>query len=79
MENLTQLFIHTPWRQAHKWDIGDDGLCEYNESRLTPREVYERFIVDFPMFKVLRAEVCSRIDNPDGPRDYRWVSLERFD
>jgi hypothetical protein len=79
MENLTQLFIHTPWRQAHRWDINLDGLVEYNDELLSPAEVYQRFIVDYPMFKVLRAEVSKRIDVEDSHRPYRWVTLERLD
>ena len=79
MENLTQLFIHTPWRQAHRWDVNPDGLVEYNNELLSPANVYQHFIVDYPMFKVLRAEVCERINIEDSHRPYRWVTLERLD
>jgi len=78
MEHLTQLFIHTPWRQAHKWDINGDGLVEYNDELLSPVEVYHRFLVDYPMFNVLRAEVYQRIITPNGPKDYNWVTVELF-
>lgn len=79
MQNLTVFFIFTPWRQSHKWEVGEDGLVDYNGSRISPREAYQRFQIDYPMFEINRAEVCERIDSPDGPRDYTWISLERFD
>jgi hypothetical protein len=80
METLTMLFIHTPWRQAHKWEVNQEGLIDYDGSMLSPLEVYQRFSVDYPNFKVLRAEVCQRIPAPENSeRPYRWVDLERFD
>lgn len=78
MEEIRVFFIVTPWRQAHKWAVGDDGLIEYRDERITPREASERFPTDYPMFSVLRAEVCLRVANPDGPRAYRWIEEERF-
>jgi hypothetical protein len=80
MEELTQFFIHTPWRMAHRWDIGDDGLIEYGNNRITPREVYNNFIIDYPMFKILRAEVSTRIERVSNTgHPYSWVTVERFD
>jgi len=78
MEELTQLFINTRWRQAHKWDVGDDGLVEYHDERIQPSELVSRFIIEFPMFDVIRAETCRRENVTDGPKAYRWVTLERF-
>ena len=78
MENLTQFFIHTPWRQAHKWDIDENGLVDYDGVKLTPREAYEDFKTNFTMFTILRAEVCERTTIDSTERPYRWLSLERF-
>lgn len=75
---MTRLFLHTRWRQAHKWDVNSDGLIDYEGRLITPRELYESFLEDFPMFDVLCAEVCERIDVDEGPRPYRWVEVERF-
>ena len=79
MEELTQLFIATPWRTSHKWTVGEDGLVEYRGERVTPRFVYENFETDYPMFKILRAEVCRRINVEGAERPYAWVDVERFD
>lgn len=81
MEQLTQLFISTPWRVSHKWEVGEDGLVEYRGNRVTPRFVYENFENDYPMFTIVRAEVCTRLINPDpeAERPYMWVTDERFD
>jgi hypothetical protein len=74
---MTRFFIHTRWRaQSHQWDVVD-GMVEYRGEITTPREVCERFPSDYPMFEVMRAEVCERID-VDGPRPYSWVEVERF-
>lgn len=79
MENLTVLFLHTQHRaQSHQFVVGEDGLVDYNSSRITPRECFDRFLVDYPMFNVLRAEVCQRISTPDGPKEYTWVDIERY-
>ena len=79
MENLTQLFIHTPWRQAHRWDIDENGLVDYDGVILTPREAYEDFKINYTMFDILCAEVCERITIEDSEKPYRWVTLERLD
>jgi hypothetical protein len=81
METLTLLFIHTAWRvQSHQWSVNDDGLVEYRGQLIEPREAYNRFLVDYPMFKVVRAEVCTRVENnePDTIHQYRWITLELF-
>lgn len=79
MENLTVLFLHTQHRaQSHQFMVDSDGLVTYNSVRLTPIECFNRFIIDYPMFNVLRAEVCQRIITPNGPKDYNWVTLELF-
>jgi len=80
MEELTLFSIHTPWRQSHKWDVGDDGLVDYEGERITPREALDRFREDYPMFRILRADVCKRLDEPSEitGRDYTWIQLERF-
>ena len=78
MERTVVLFIHTPWRQAHKWPVDHDGLVDFDGHQLSPKDAVDRFLVDYPMFTVLRADVCERIDNPDGARPYRWIQIERF-
>ena len=79
MENLTVLFLHTQHRaQSHQFIVGDDGLVEYHSSRITPSECVSNFLIDYPMFNVLRAEVCQRISTPEGPKDYKWVDVQRF-
>lgn len=72
--------ICTPHRNSHKWDVGPDGLVEYGEVRITPREALERFLVEYPMFTVIRADVCQRLTQPSDVtgRDYTWVELERL-
>ena len=81
MEELTQLFICTAWRPSHRWTVDEDGLVEYEGQRVEPRYVYENFENDFPMFKIIRAEICKRTINPDpdSQRPYTWVEIERFD
>jgi len=81
MEEVTILFIHTAYRvQSHQWILNENGLVLYKEEEIQPSEVYPRFIIDYPMFKVCRVEVCKRITNTDleSEKAYRWVSLERF-
>jgi hypothetical protein len=79
MENLTVLFLHTQHRaQSHQFIVGDDGLVDYHSNRIIPRECFELFLVDYPMFNVIRAEVCQRISTPDGPKEYKWVNIERY-
>jgi len=80
MEELTTFFIYTPWRTSHKWPVDSNGLVEYRGNHITPREVHEVFESDYPMFKIIRAEVSRRVINPDpeAERPYIWVSLEIF-
>jgi hypothetical protein len=81
METLTLLFIHTAWRaQSHQWSVNDDGLVEYRGQLVEPREVYERFPIDYPMFQICRVEVCRRTTNPDpnAAKPYVWETLELF-
>jgi hypothetical protein len=79
MENLTVLFLHTQHRaQSHQFIVGDDGLVDYHSNRIIPRECFDRFLIDYPMFNVIRAEVCQRISTPDGPKEYIWVNIERY-
>jgi len=79
MQELTQLFIYTLHRPSHRWDVGDDGLVEYRGNRVSPLEVYENFEIDYPMFSIVRAEVCSRITVEGQARPYAWIDVERFD
>ena len=75
----TVLFIYTRWIPSHQWVVGDDGLVDYRGERIPPSEVPSRFIVDYPMFDVLRAEVCSRINTGEEVRHpYRWIDVEGF-
>lgn len=79
MENLIVLFLHTQHRaQSHQFIVGDDGLVEYHSNRISPIECFESFLVDYPMFNVIRAEVCQRLPNPDGPKEYKWLELEIY-
>ena len=80
MDDLTLFSISTPHRTAHKWEVGEDGLVEYRDERITPREVFERFPVDYPMFTMRRADVCKRLDqpNPVTRTSYTWIELERY-
>jgi hypothetical protein len=79
MENVKVLFIATPWRaQSHRWELNNDGLVEYNDELITPKEVADRFESDYPMFKILRAEVCERIVNTGDGKPFQWIELERF-
>lgn len=79
MEEVTILFIYTPWITSHKWAVGDDGLVEYQGNRVSPQFVYENFIKDYPMFEIVRAEVCTRIIGNDELRPYTWRLIKRFD
>lgn len=79
MNDLTQLNIYTPHRSSHRWIIGDDGLVDYRDNRVLPRFVYENFEIDFPMFTILRAEVCERVTVEGESRPYTWIQVERFD
>ena len=81
MEEITTFFIYTPWIPAHKFNVDSDGLVEYRGNLTTPRDVFENFEIDYPMFTIVRAEVCRRIMNPDpeAERPYMWVDVERFD
>lgn len=79
MQELTVLFIHTAYRvQSHQWVVNEDGLVSYNEELIQPNEVFPRFIVNYPMFKVCRVEVCKRIETPDEARNFAWITLDRF-
>ena len=80
MEELTTFFIYTAWIPSHKWDVDSNGLIDYNGSLISPRELYGRFEADYPMFTIIRAEVCRRIinSNPEAERPYMWVDVERF-
>lgn len=79
MEQLIQLFIHTPWRQAHKWDMVEDGLFSYDGINLTASEIYSDFKRKYTMFNILCAEVCERITIGDSEKPYKWITLERLD
>lgn len=79
MEDVSVLFIHTAYRvQSHQWVLNENGMVMYNGEEISPIEVYPRFIVDYPMFKVCRVEICRRINTPDAVKDFAWVALERF-
>ena len=71
MTEIIQFNIYTTHRSSHRWIVDGDGLVEYQGNRVTPRFVYENFEVNHPMFTLLRAEVCRRIN--------AWVDIERFD
>lgn len=79
MEDISVLFIHTAYRvQSHQWVLNENGMVMYEGEETPPSEVYPRFIVDYPMFKVCRVEVCRKINTPDAARDFAWITLERF-
>jgi hypothetical protein len=60
--------------------VGADGLVDYDGYRMSPKDALSKFLVDYPMFVVLRAEVCERLDkpNPVVGTSYTWVEIERF-
>lgn len=78
MEEYILFAIHTKYRQAHKWQVNEEGLVDFFGDMITPREAYERFIVEYPMFTVLRADVSVRTNVPNGIYSYTWTEVERF-
>ncbi len=77
--SITVLFINTRYRAvSHKWLVNEDGLVNYNDEMISPREVCERFPIDYPMFGVVRGEVCRRVTNEGEGRPYRWIDVERY-
>jgi len=58
--------------------VNEDGLVDFFGDMITPREAYDRFIVEYPMFTALRADVGVRTMVPNGIYSYTWNEVERF-
>lgn len=78
MDELLLFSICTPHRQAHKWEINAEGLVDFFGNMITPHEAFERFLVEYPMFKVIRADITKRLDVPNGEYAYTWIDVERL-
>lgn len=77
MEEYILFSICTPWRQSHKWEVVD-GLVDFDGDMITPKEALERFLVEYPIFKVLRAGISRRRNIPNGEHSYTWDEIERL-
>ena len=77
MEEYILFSICTTWRQSHKWEVVG-GLVDFDGDMITPNEALERFLVEYPMFKVLRADISKRIPVQNGVYSYTWIEIERL-
>ena len=77
MEEYILFSICTPWRQSHKWEV-IDGLVDFDGDMIAPSEALQRFLVEYSMFTVVRADVCRRRDIPNGDKSYTWDEIERL-
>ena len=78
MEEHVLFSIHTLHIPSHKWVLNDEGLVDFRGDLITPREAFERFIVEYPMFTIARADVSVRTMVPNGIYSYTWREVERF-
>ena len=54
-----------------------EGLVEYRGEMLSPRTVFNRFIVDSPLLSVIVGEVMTRfIETQPNGKEYRWERNE---
>jgi len=59
--------------QANKFFVTEDGLVEYRGEMLSPRSVFDRFIIDTPLLSVIVGEVMTRfIETQPNGKEYRW-------
>jgi hypothetical protein len=77
MEEYILFSICTPWRQSHKWEVVD-GLVDFGGDKIEPSEALDRFLVEYSMFKVIRADISRRTDVPNGDKSYTWNEIERL-
>lgn len=78
MEDYILFIIHTTHRNSHKWEVGEDGLINFYGDMITPKEAVERFLVEYKMFKVIRADIWVRTNVPNGRYSYTWTEVERL-
>ena len=71
---VTILSICTKERpQSNKFLVTEEGLIEYRGEMLSPRDVFDRFIVDTPLLSVIVGEVMTRfIETQPNGKEYRW-------
>ena len=71
---VTILSICTKERpQSNKFLVTEEGLVEYRGEMLSPRDVFDRFIVDTPLLSVIVGEVMTRfIETQPNGKEYRW-------
>ena len=77
VEEYILFSICTPHRQSHKWEV-IDGLVDFDGDMITPSEALERFLVEYSMFTVVRADVSRRRMIPNGVYAYTWDEIERL-
>jgi hypothetical protein len=59
--------------QSNKFLVNEDGQVNYRGELLSPRTVFERFIVDTPLLSVIVGEVITRFIEPQpNGKEYRW-------
>lgn len=59
--------------QSNKFLVTEEGLVEYRGEMLSPRDVFDRFIVDTPLLSVIVGEVMTRfIETQPNGKEYRW-------
>ena len=78
MEEYILFSICNTIRTSHKWEVNDEGLIDFHSSMITPSEALERFLVEYPMFKMLRADISKRIPVQNGVYSYTWIEIERL-
>jgi hypothetical protein len=78
MEDYVLFSICTAWRSAHKWAVNEEGLIDFHGSMITPSEALERFLIEYPMFRVLRADIWKRTSVSNGRFSYTWTEIERL-
>ncbi|HSG32823.1 MAG TPA: hypothetical protein VLB82_14940 [Thermodesulfobacteriota bacterium] len=78
MEDYILFSICTLHRSAHKWEVNEDGLVDFFGDMITPREAFDRFLIEYTMFTVVRADVSRRRNIPNGVYSYTWNEIERF-
>ncbi len=77
MEEYILFSICTPHRQSHKWEVVD-GLVDFFGDMITPNEALQRFLVEYTMFTVWRADISRRRNIPNGEYSYTWDEIERL-
>ena len=78
MEEHILFSIHTLHTPAHKWVLNNEGLVDFFGDMITPREAFERFNIEYPMFTAVRADISVRTMVQNGVYAYTWKEVERF-